>query len=465
MISQTGATIFATSSTEKMRVQASGNVSIGNTNDTFRLDVTGTLRATGAATFSSSVTATGGFYLPSGGSGTSPTLAYNNSLSFGLNASGGNAGIYFGNLYNSDFSTSMQFRVVNSGGANVTAMTISPSGNVGIGTSNPGGFLEVSSANSGNTQMLLVRNFATSATGNFTGNYTAEIRGASAGNVRHAMLINNQENDSTRRVLDITSTFGTIASFVSNGNVGIGTTNPLTNLQVGNGTQTAINGASNKIHIATTGNRSALLTLANSSGGTTVEGQFESSAETADLRIIIGSTTNHDVTFRTNNTEKMRITSDGTLCVKRTTSLSSAYSMAIQEAIAMYVNANGNNMINFFNASETYVSSIVVNSSTVMYNTVSDYRLKEDLKSFKGLDLVSKINVYDYKWKSDGSRMYGVVAHELQEILPDAVSGLKDALNKDGSIKNQGVDYSKIVPVMVQAIKDLKQELDTLKNK
>jgi len=174
---------------------------------------------------------------------------------------------------------------------------------------------------------------------------------------------------------------------------------------------------------------------------------------------------NSVIRFGTANTERMRITSGGTLCVKRTTSPSSAYSMAIQEAIAMYVNANGNNMINFFNASETYVSSIVVNSSTVMYNTVSDYRLKEDLKSFKGLDLVSKINVYDYKWKSDGSRMYGVVAHELQEILPDAVSGLKDALNKDGSIKNQGVDYSKIVPIMVQAIKELKQELDTLKNK
>ena len=86
-----------------------------------------------------SVTANGGFYLPSGGAGTSPTLAYNNSLSFGLNASGGNAGIYFGNLYNSDYSTSMQFRVVNAGGTNVTAMTISPTGNVLIGTTTDNG--------------------------------------------------------------------------------------------------------------------------------------------------------------------------------------------------------------------------------------------------------------------------------------------------------------------------------------
>jgi hypothetical protein len=100
-------------------------------------------------------------------------------------------------------------------------------------------------------------------------------------------------------------------SISTSGNVGIGTNSPLTNLQVGNGTQTAINGAPNKIHIATNSTRSALLTLANSNGGTTVEGQFESSAETGDLRVIIGSTSNHPVVFRTNNTEKMRITSAG----------------------------------------------------------------------------------------------------------------------------------------------------------
>jgi hypothetical protein len=66
MISQTGATIFATSSTEKMRVQASGNVSIGNTNDSFRLDVTGTVRFTGQLTLGSTITnGTNTYTLPS----------------------------------------------------------------------------------------------------------------------------------------------------------------------------------------------------------------------------------------------------------------------------------------------------------------------------------------------------------------------------------------------------------------
>jgi hypothetical protein len=55
--------------------------------------------------------------------------------------------------------------------------------------------------------------------------------------------------------------------------------------------------------------------------------------------------------------------------------------------------------------------------------------------------------------------MDGVLAHELAEVLPYAVHGIKDGEEM------QQVDYSKIVPVMVQAIKDLKQELDLLKNK
>ena len=93
----------------------------------------------------------------------------------------------------------------------------------------------------------------------------------------------------------------------TNDRLGINTSNPLASLQVGNGTQTAINEAGNKIHIATNSTRSALVTLANSSGGATVEGIFESSAESADLRVIIGATSNHAVILRSNNTEAMRI--------------------------------------------------------------------------------------------------------------------------------------------------------------
>jgi hypothetical protein len=98
----------------------------------------------------------------------------------------------------------------------------------------------------------------------------------------------------------------------------------------------------------------------------------------------------------------------------------------------------------------------------VLYNITSDYRLKEDLKEVKGLDKISLIKVYDYQWIGTDERMDGVLAHELQEILPYAVSGEKDELYEDGTMKTQGVDYSKIVPILVKAIQEQTQIIKDL---
>ena len=111
------------------------------------------------------------------------------------------------------------------------------------------------------------------------------------------------------------------------------------------------------------------------------------------------------------------------------------------------------------------VGSISTNGTTTSYNVTSDYRLKQDFKEFNGLSIIDKIKIYDFEWKSDKSRMFGVIAHELQEVLPIAVSGVKDAIDKDGEISAQGVDYSKVVPILVKAIQELKLEIQELKNK
>ena len=93
------------------------------------------------------------------------------------------------------------------------------------------------------------------------------------------------------------------------------------------------------------------------------------------------------------------------------------------------------------------------------YTSVSDYRLKQDFKDYNALSLIANIKTYDYELKLDKSRMFGVIAHELQEVLPYAVHGVKDGIDI------QGVDYSKIVPVLVKAIQELSAELDELKSK
>jgi hypothetical protein len=98
------------------------------------------------------------------------------------------------------------------------------------------------------------------------------------------------------------------------------------------------------------------------------------------------------------------------------------------------------------------------------FNATSDYRLKEDLQEVKGLEKVQAMKVYDYKWKADESRMDGVLAHELAEVLPYAVTGEKDDLDENGNDKMQSVDYSKIVPVLIKAIQEQQEQIDSLKN-
>lgn len=94
------------------------------------------------------------------------------------------------------------------------------------------------------------------------------------------------------------------------------------------------------------------------------------------------------------------------------------------------------------------------NGSSILYSSNSDYRLKNDLKNFNGLDLINQIKIYDFAWKANGNRMHGVMAHELQKIVPYSVSGVKDETNADGSMKIQAVDYSKLTPILIKAIQE-----------
>jgi hypothetical protein len=119
--------------------------------------------------------------------------------------------------------------------------------------------------------------------------------------------------------------------------------------------------------------------------------------------------------------------------------------------------ASSGTLIRFSGNGSGVLGSITHNGTNVAYNTSSDYRLKQDLKDYNGLELISGIKTYDYEWKSNNSRMYGVIAHELQEVLPYAVTGEKDAEDM------QGVDYSKLVPILVKAIQEQQAQIDELK--
>jgi len=113
--------------------------------------------------------------------------------------------------------------------------------------------------------------------------------------------------------------------------------------------------------------------------------------------------------------------------------------------------------IRFYRAS-TEVGSISVTTSATAYNTSSDQRLKDNIVDAPSAsDDIDAIQVRSFDWKADGSHQkYGMVAQELQSVAPEAVSG--DADSDD----MMGVDYSKLVPMLVKEIQSLRARVAQL---
>jgi hypothetical protein len=119
--------------------------------------------------------------------------------------------------------------------------------------------------------------------------------------------------------------------------------------------------------------------------------------------------------------------------------------------------------IAFQNRYGTVVGTITSTDSGTAFNTSSDYRLKENVTPLTtGLATINALKPVNYVWKIDAFAGEGFIAHELAEVVPLAVTGVKDALNNDGSIRPQSVDYSKLVVHLVAAVQELSAKNDAL---
>ena len=105
-------------------------------------------------------------------------------------------------------------------------------------------------------------------------------------------------------------------------------------------------------------------------------------------------------------------------------------------------------------------------STTVAYNTSSDHRLKENVKPMAGaLEKVLLLKPVTYTWIEDKTPGEGFIAHELQEISPNCVTGEKDGLDKDGTPLYQGIDVSFLVATLTAAIQELAAKVAKLEAK
>ena len=207
------------------------------------------------------------------------------------------------------------------------------------------------------------------------------------------------------------------------------------------------------------------------------DAQFVAAAGTASLPVITTTgDTNTGIYFpaadvaaiTTGGTERARILSGGDFCVNATSSALStklyvAGSIGAQQQFGPMFVSNENNTDNVgrgsfnFQRGGVLVGQIVTTNSTCAYNSVSDYRLKENIQPMtSALAKVAQLNPVTYTWKSNGTVGQGFIAHELQAVVPDCVSGEKDAVDADGNPQYQGVDTSFLVATLTAAIQELK---------
>jgi hypothetical protein len=99
-----------------------------------------------------------------------------------------------------------------------------------------------------------------------------------------------------------------------------------------------------------------------------------------------------------------------------------------------------------------YSGSIRVNGTTCSFNTSSDGRLKEDLKSFDAGNIVDDTEIYDFKWKESDERAYGVIAQQAVQVYPTQFA-------YEEKPDRWVVDYSKYVPVLLQELKALRSRV------
>jgi hypothetical protein len=323
------------------------------------------------------------------------------------------------------------------------AMRIDSSGNVGIGTSSAVERLTV--VNTATSDILSVYR-TESLNGNFAGITFAQNNSSSA-KVNYAAIYNvissNTASSESGVLSFYTRNSGTSAErmrIASSGNVGIGTSSPSSDaivkfINVSDATSAGL---------VLTGPRKFSMY---SSAGSTLAIRDETAAES-----------------------RMIIDSSGNLLVGTTALLADGNYFATSPGNAWSVFAHVNGTSSGVEYAKFYynngqIGSITQNGTTaVAYNTSSDYRLKHDIQPMTGaLAKVAQLKPVTYKWNADDSQSQGFVAHELQEVVPECVTGEKDAVDAEGNPQYQGIDTSFLVATLTAAIQEQQAIINDLK--
>ena len=411
---------------ERMRIDSSGRVGIGTSSPSFDLDIldTSTASNTGAGV---SIAHT-----------TQPQLRFAQTT--------GNYRMYLGMRTND---------LIISNDSGTEKVRFEQDGNVGIGTSSPSAVLD-SRGGVNSTHAVFTgqanRGLAISTTNTLSNDDGVVYNAQTAGSGKHIFQTNGTEHmriDSDGNV----NIYGTdnrplaITSFAT-ASAGAGWDLDATS---NNGVVTVSTGGSERMRIDEDGN------------------VLVGTADSTPWNNSTGTTADNGIALRP----------DGILSAAR-----------IDGTVALFNRTNSDGDIAEFRKDGTTVGSISVTGSTTSYNTSSDYRLKTDAQPMTGAtERVQELNPVNFEWIANGSRVDGFLAHEAQEVVPEAVSGERDAmrdeeyevtpevLDDDGNVTTeavmgtrsvpdyQGIDQSKLVPLLTAALQEALTEISSLKSR
>jgi hypothetical protein len=195
--------------------------------------------------------------------------------------------------------------------------------------------------------------------------------------------------------------------------------------------------------------------------------------DSAGLQIFYSDADNLNIGTRTSGgvfSEKARIDSSGNLLLNTTSTLGTTWfnvygATSSKNGIGIQNSSDTGTIYSLFirNASNTTIGSINNNGSTTSFTTTSDYRLKENVQPMTGaLATVAQLKPCTYSWKSTGEAGQGFIAHELAEVVPDAVTGEKDGVDEENNPKYQGIDTSFLVATLTAAIQEQQALIQSL---
>ena len=347
-------------------------------------------------------------------------------------------------------------------------MRINSSGNVGIGETAPLGKLHIKTGDSGSSAAhtiadeLVIESSGSGGLNILTGSGgNAHLSFGDSADNNIGIIQYNHSDNSLRTTVNAAERM----RIANNGYIGIGTPTTTYALNISNSNgemrikttdgQNVANASTSLLEYHGTNNRAGYVGFV---GG--------------DMVIHTDTYSAGDIKLQTNGSERMRIASDGHVLFN-CTSLPSAsvFGAGFEKngtASVLFLSSNTtstSNVVELFNPNGN-VGTIRTSGSSTIYNTSSDYRLKENVSyDFDATTRLKQLKPARFNFIADAdTTVDGFIAHEVSSIVPEAISGEKDAVNEDGSINPQGIDQSKLVPLLVKTIQELEARITTLEN-